>query len=269
MNHLELFAEALDYMEHHLEDDIKTGDVAKACGCSKSTLEKLFCHAGLTTVGAYITRRRMMKAGRLLMNHPQLGILDAALQYGYESNEAFTRAFKKVWNCKPSEFREQNRYSELYPRLHVPLEDGDVYMKERKPVDISELYDLFQERRECYFVCCDIKGLIPFNEISRKAGDMAILEAMHRMNEAAGAEDAVFRIGGDEFALLTDSEDIRYAEQVAEQIRTRNGQCITFEERQLPLELYVGVTRVGKAAAKYNELFTKLHTAIREITFHL
>lgn len=30
MNHLESFTDALDYVEHHLEDDIKTGDGAKA-----------------------------------------------------------------------------------------------------------------------------------------------------------------------------------------------------------------------------------------------
>ena len=42
-------------------------------------------------------------------------------------------------------------------------------MKDRKKVDISELYDYIKERRDCYFVGADIKNLIPINEISRKA----------------------------------------------------------------------------------------------------
>ena len=81
----------------------------------------------------------------------------------------------------------------------------------KKNVDISELYDLLKERKKCYFVCCDICHLIPINEISRKAGDLAILEAMKRISEAAGEEDVMFRIGGDEFVLLTNSGDEAYA----------------------------------------------------------
>jgi len=84
-------------------------------------------------------------------------------------------------------------------------------MAGRKYVDISELYDLFQERKDCYFVCCDIKWMIQINEVSRKAGDLSILETLHRMNEAAGEDDVVFRIGGDEFCMLTCSTEKEYA----------------------------------------------------------
>lgn len=114
MKRIELLANALEYMENHLEDEITTPDIAKSCYCSRSTLEKLF------------------------------------------------------------------------PRLLCPLETGDDYMKERKNMDISELYDLFTARRDCCFVCCDIKNLTKINKISRKAGDLVILETMKRMNDAAG-----------------------------------------------------------------------------------
>ncbi len=65
-------------------------------------------------------------------------------------------------------------------------------------------------------MCCDIKSLVPINEISHKAGDLAILESMKRMSDAAGEDDYVFRIGGDEFALLTASTDAAYAKQIAD-----------------------------------------------------
>ena len=77
-------------------------------------------------------------------------------------------------------------------------------MNNRKRVDISELYDLFVQRRGCYFVCCDIDHLIPINEISNKAGDLAILESLRRMEAVAGAEDVIFRIGGDGDAFRRD-----------------------------------------------------------------
>lgn len=262
MRNIELLSDSLEYIENHLESDIRTEDVAKACHCSKSTLEKLFRCVNDITVRDYIMHRRMMKAARIIAEKPETGILEIALQYGYGSNESFTRAFKQVWNCKPSEFRKKVRFSELFPRLNRPLENGDEYMMERRHFDISELYDLFVKRRNCYIVCCDIKDLTPINEISRKAGDMAIIEAMKRMNQAAGIEDVVFRVGGDEFVMLTDSEDIHYANSVAEKIRKCNHKTFLYDTKEITLGLHVGITKVGESAVKYDELFTKIHTAI-------
>lgn len=207
MNNLELLANALEYMETHLDMEITTDDVARNCYCSKSTLEKLFRCINNMTVHDYLVRRRMTKAARLIHDEPDRNLLDIALASGYSSNESFTRAFKQVWHCKPSELRRQPRYSELFPRLLCPLENGDDYMKERKHIDISELYDYFSRRKNCYIICCDIRNLIVINNISRRAGDLAILEALRRMNDAAGEDDIVFRIGGDEFAMLTNSEE--------------------------------------------------------------
>ena len=264
MDNLEILAKALEYMEQHLEADIRTEEIARACYCSKSTLEKLFRFVNHISVRDYLIRRRMTKAARLLVECPESGILDVALRFGYSSHEAFTRAFRQVWNCSPSEYRMKNRASELFPRLYAPLESGDVYMRTRKNFDISELYDLFQSRKDCYFVCCDIKSLIPINEISHKAGDLAILETMRRMEDAAGEDDIVFRIGGDEFALLTASGDEGYAGEIARKILAHNGECVDYEGRQIPLDLYCTVFRSGEKTVRYSELFTGLQTALRD-----
>lgn len=264
MNQLELLAAALNYIEKNLNQNIKTIDIANACYCSKSTLEKLFRCINNMSIRDYIIRRRMTIAAKLISSHPEMTILEIALQLGYNSNESFTRAFEQIWHCKPSEYRKQTRYYELFPRLLCPLENlGDDYMDARKPVDISELYDLFVERKQCYFVCCDIKGLIPINNISRKAGDLAILEAFNRMTFPSGEEDIAFRIGGDEFALLTNSEDIHYAEEIAEKIAAKNGQPIHYENQLIPLHLYISITKLDENTIKYSELFTKLHTSIK------
>ena len=262
MNNLELLSTALSYLEEHLNQKITTDDVAKACYCSKSTLEKLFRCVNNISVHDYVIRRRMMKAAKILISDKERSILDVALTYGYNSNEAFTRAFKQVWNCNPSEFRNQTRYSELFPRLYVGLTHGEERMKK---VDISELYDLFKERSNCYFICCDIKQLIPINEISRTAGDLAIIEAMNRMNQVAGEEDVVFRIGNDEFVLLTDSTDLSYASRLAAQIESQNGNTFLFEEREIPLTLYVCVSQMADGTSvKYNDVFSRFQTIIND-----
>lgn len=84
-----------------------------------------------------------------------------------------------------------------------------------------------------------------------------------RMTKAA-EDDIVFRIGGDEFALLTNSRDISYARKLAELITGRNGEAICFEGREIPLSLYAAVTRFEGKHLKYDELFVQLHQSILE-----
>lgn len=262
MQNIELLAASLEYMEKHLGRNLRTEDVASACFCSKSTLEKLFrCVYGIS-VHDYIVRRRMMLAARELSKRPRRSILDIALQYGYSTHESFARAFEQVWNCKPSEFRKA-KYTELFPRFRAPWKEGDEYIMQRRHVDIGELYDLFQERKGCWFVSSDIKHMVSINDISRKAGDLAILEQMRRLTTCSGEEDMVFRIGGDEFCILTASTDRSYAEQLAAKIRGMNGCCFDYEGQAIPLSLYADVTEVP-SGARYEELFSKLHTSIKD-----
>ena len=222
MKDLEILAKAFEYIEENLQDEIKTQDVADACYCSKSVLEKIFRCVNNIGVHEYVVKRRMMLAARFMEKSPQTSLLDIALACGYSTNESFSRAFKSVWNCNPSEFKCKERFSELFPRLYPPIQDGGTYMSERRHVDISEMYDLFVERKDCYFICCDIKSLVPINEISHKAGDLAILESLERMQREAGEDDIVFRIGGDEFAMLTANSDIEYANDVCQRIKAHN-----------------------------------------------
>ncbi len=206
--------------------------LADACHCSKSTLEKLFQCINHISVHDYVVRRKMVKAAKMMTERPTLTLLDIALSFGYGSNEAFSRAFKQVWNCNPKDFRKKNRFWELFPRLFSPselkkneMEDmymKDMYTKRRRMFDISELYDLFTERKNCWFVCCDIVNMIHINAIARAAGDISILESMSRMDAAAGENDVVFRIGGDEFVILTASEERGYAEEIARKIASLN-----------------------------------------------
>ena len=264
MSKVELLADALEYIEAHLVDDMKTEDIAKAVYCSKSTLEKLFQSVNHISIHDYVVRRRLNKGAKLLYNNGELSILEAALQVGYSSHEAFTRAFKQMWNCNPSEFRGRARYSELFPRLHPPVDDGDEYMMNRRNVDISELYDLIVERKNCYYICVDIKKLLPINEISLKAGDLAILESMNRLNDAAGEDDVVFRIGGDEFVLLTASEDKAYADALVEKILASNGNTFPYEDMDIPLSVYATASKLELKNVRYSELFKQLHETIQE-----
>lgn len=266
MQQLQILIRALEYIEDNLSSAIRTEDIAEHCYCSKSSLEKIFKCLNRISVHDYIVRRKMSLAGKMLIEKPEMTILDVAMEFGFSGNEAFTRSFRQIWNMTPSEFRKVERTTILFPQYtgytKVGKGDGDNML--RKNVDISDLYDLFIARRDCYFVCSDIQGLISYNEISRKAGDLAIIEAMRRMDAAAGEEDYVFRIGADEFVMMTNSKDIEYANTVAQKVLDCNGQTFSYEDRELKLGLYVSVVKLNGDEMRYKELFDTLHNQILE-----
>ena len=265
MRQLQILIKALEYIEEHLCEAVKTEEIADYCYCSKSSLEKIFRCLNRISVHDYIVRRRMSLAGKMLMEKPEMTILDVAMEIGFSSNEAFTRSFKQIWNMTPSEFRKAEHTTILFPQYvgYTQIGEGEGDMM-RKNVDISELYDLFIARRDCYFVCSDIQGLISYNEISRKAGDLAIIEAMRRMEAAAGEEDYVFRIGADEFVMMTNSTDLEYANAIAKKVLDCNGNTFAYEDRELKLGLYVSVVKLNGDEMRYKELFDTLHNQILE-----
>lgn len=266
MDNLQLLIEAMDYIENNLTENMKTDDIANHLYCSKSTIEKLFKYVNNVSIRDYIIRRRMSMAAREIARFPEKSLLDIGVQYGYGSNEAFTRAFESVWQTSPSEFRKNPADYELFPGYKLDRElMEDNNMSGKKKVDISELYDCFRERRGCYFVVGDIRSLVPINDISVKAGDLAIITAMKRMENAAGEEDILFRIGGDEFVILTNSTDAAYAEAVCKEILSHNGEYIVWEGREIPMSMYAKtVCFEGSGCLRYSELFTKLQSEINE-----
>lgn len=263
MSNLQLLEDALEYIEEHLLENVKTEEIAAHCYCSKSTLEKLFRNVNNISVHDYIVRRKMVLAARMLRSGEKSNLLELALQLGYQSNEAFSRAFRKVWQCNPSQYARRYPFAELYPRLLGAPVKGETAMS--KNVDISELYDLFTQRRSCWFVCVDIRHMTSINQISRKAGDLAILETMNRLAESAGEEDVPFRIGGDEFVLLTNSSDQAYACSIVEKMQAKNGASFNFEGQFVPVALHFSVMQCqSPSSVRYQELFQALHSNIEE-----
>lgn len=264
MENIQLLIKAMEYIEDNIGESIKTETIAKRVHCSKSSIEKLFRYINNISIRDYIIRRRMSKASQEMVRHPEKSLLDIAMEYGYSSNEAFSRAFYSVWQVTPSEFKKNPSEFELFPGYRVTRELlEEETMADRKKVDISELYDCIKERKGCYLVLGDIKSLIPINEISRKAGDLAIITAMKRMEQATGNDDIVFRIGGDEFVILTNSKDEDYAKSVCEKILSHNEEAISWGDRQIPLSLYVkAMCYEGGTALRYSEFFTMLQNEL-------
>lgn len=99
----------LNYIELHLKDDssLNNSALANIAGYSEYHFLRIFKeHIGLTP-GDYIRKRRITEIVKriCLSDTPVSGI---AFEYGFNSKENFTRAFKNEHNILPSEFKSAN-----------------------------------------------------------------------------------------------------------------------------------------------------------------
>lgn len=253
---------ALSYIENDLTGEITQENCARAACCSLSGLQKLFRSVFNYSVGDYITRRRLTLAAREIQRSDS-AFLDIALKYGYGSAEAFTRAFSRIWGVTPSEYRRNWRFSELTPRLNIPrafLHKGERIMKDK--FDISELYDYIKSMQGTYVLCFDASHLMEINDAAgREAGDRAILECLHRIDRECADGMLMFRIGGDEFAMLTGLSDRAEVESLARRILSHNGETVALNGSEIPVRMRAGAVLLKSGKLSYSELFTELVSA--------
>jgi AraC-like DNA-binding protein len=79
-------------------------DLALRAGMSRSSFMAAFAHETGKGPMAYVTDHRLRLAADLL-GHTDLRIVDIALQVGYQSHAAFSRAFQRHQGCSPAAFR--------------------------------------------------------------------------------------------------------------------------------------------------------------------
>lgn len=96
---------ALWYVESHLRDEVTLDQVAAVVGVSRFHLSRAFASATGFPVMRYVRGRRLTEAARTLSSR-DTEILGIALEFGYGSHEAFTRAFRDQFGLAPQQVRD-------------------------------------------------------------------------------------------------------------------------------------------------------------------
>lgn len=109
---IELVQNIIDYIEENILELISPEKLAKHFFLSVSTLNNLFKIVCNITIMEYVRNRRLTLAGMELLNTKIL-IIDLALKYGYETPEAFTKAFTRFHGFPPSFVRR------TYPKIKI------------------------------------------------------------------------------------------------------------------------------------------------------
>jgi AraC family transcriptional regulator len=103
---MSLATQAVWIIERNSERDLTLGGIAKACGVSRSHLANAFGTATGLSVMHYLRARRLSEAAKALAGGAP-DILAVALDAGYGSHEAFTRAFREHFRVTPEQLRER------------------------------------------------------------------------------------------------------------------------------------------------------------------
>lgn len=127
MNYKDSVSKAIAYIEARLTEKLSSAEVAEAAGYSPYHFHRIFQSLTRTSVSEYISKRRLTRAAYDLF-HTDGRIIEIALRYRFDSQEAFTRAFRKLFSVSPGQFRKRRDMKDTLFRAmeKLPLDDAGL-----------------------------------------------------------------------------------------------------------------------------------------------
>jgi AraC family transcriptional regulator len=122
---------ALAWIEAHLLEPMTVKSIADQAGYSPSRFSRGFTRLQGESVMSYVRGRRLEAAMRRILTEPDIRIIDLAFDSGFDSQEAFTRAFAKAFGHPPGRLRSlgpvrsmvrRKKASSLEPEIHERVE---------------------------------------------------------------------------------------------------------------------------------------------------
>ena len=131
MGWMESISKAIEYIEDHLLEELSIGDIARQVNLSPFYFQKGFSLLCGLTIMEYVRKRRLALAGSELAC-ADVKVIDAALKYGYDSPDSFTKAFTRFHGITPALARKDGTTLKSFAPLKIKLSLEGGYLMDYK-----------------------------------------------------------------------------------------------------------------------------------------
>lgn len=187
--------QAMDYIESNLTGEISYDKAARIACCSTYHFQRMFSFIADVPLSEYIRRRRLTMAAFELQASDSK-VIDVALKYGYESPEAFSRAYKNLHGVMPAASRNSGAALKAYPKMTFSISiKGDQEMnyriEKREAFRVFGVFETISTDHETafrqvpqFFAKCDADGATDeINHLLGRFDDNRTISALYDFTE--------------------------------------------------------------------------------------
>lgn len=118
----ETIIETVNYIEENLYNKISLDNIALYTGISKYYLHRIFKSLTGESIIEYVQGRKLTSSINELIN-TNMRIIDIALNYGFDYEQSYIRAFKKCFGCTPLKVRSDKTSLSLILKEKINTND--------------------------------------------------------------------------------------------------------------------------------------------------
>jgi AraC family transcriptional regulator len=197
--YLKRLRRALDFIDAHLDEELSVERLSRAAACSKFHFHRQFTEFFGVSLHQYVRLARLKRAAHQLAFRAT-SIVEIALGNGYESHEAFSRAFKKALGQTPSEFRAGPHWIDMHDTFRSNANIRSRYMTTNYHLTDVELVDFPRTR---------VAALTHRGDPRRLGETLRAFIAWRRQNKLHPSVSATFNIAHDD-PSTTPPDDFRF-----------------------------------------------------------
>lgn len=102
MNYSDVMSQCIEFIEENINSELTPDLIANKCGYSTFHFCRIFNICQGMTLMDYVKKRRLSLAATKLFDGNR--IIDVALEYGFDTHNGFSKAFKKEYGFTPSQY---------------------------------------------------------------------------------------------------------------------------------------------------------------------
>ncbi|WP_127497250.1 AraC family transcriptional regulator [Paenibacillus glycanilyticus] len=119
--------QTIDYIEAHISEELSLSRLAQVARLSDFHFHRVFLSMAGETVMEYVRKRRLAVSAYQVA-YSDAKLIDIALDAGFQNHETFTRAFKRMFEMTPGEYRKREIKPPAYSRLNVLQRKYNPYL---------------------------------------------------------------------------------------------------------------------------------------------